>query len=133
MPVPGVWPGFPGGLPAPIPGPGTSKVPIGPTMPVSIFPRQVRWGEPLVVQGPFQAMAQGQVLVRFVGAPAQSMAMQGPAGGSVQVPIGAESGVVTVEQDGRTVGSAYVTVTPAAPALREPRGHRAWKNTGSLR
>lgn len=128
--LPGGFPGGPGMLPGPIPGPGTSSAP-GPTMAASIFPTSgLRWGDVVNVQGPFGAMMQGQVLVRFTGAPAQAIALQGPFGGSAQVPVGAESGAVTIEVNGRVVGSSFASITPAAPVLGEPRGRHAWHNAG---
>ncbi len=135
---PQTFPGFPGGLPGPVPGPGSPGIPIGApvaTVPAALFPTTLQWGDVVNVTGPFAGKFQGQVLVRFVGAPAQAIAMAGPYGGSVVVPDGAQTGACTVEVDGRTVFSANCVIREATTVGR-PREHAAiesWKNVGTGR
>lgn len=96
------FPGFPGGLPGPVPahrGPG----PIGPTMGASLFPTHTRVGDVVNVTGPFAGLMQGQVRVKFQGAPWVYPSMQGPFSASVTVPPGAQNGLCEIEANGRRI------------------------------
>jgi len=126
-------------LPFGIPGPGTPGIPPGaqaPTQPAGLFPTNVKVGDVVNVTGPFSGTFQGQVLVRFAGAPAQAIAMMSPFGGSVVVPEGAQTGACTVELDGRTIFGTNCVVSQGlsgggAPARApEHAAVRAWKNFG---
>lgn len=88
-------------------------------MPAALFPTTVRVGDVVNVQGPFAGKFQGQVVVRFAGAPPEAIALTGPFGGSVQVPEGATTGACTIELDGRIVYGGHCTVTAATPVARE--------------
>lgn len=128
---PGMFPGFPGGLPGPVPGPDSPGF-IGPVLgpAASLFPTNVKWGDVVSVMGPFAGKFQGQVVVRFEGAPPMSVAMQGPYGGSVIVPDGAQTGACTIELDGRQVFGTNCVVTPTVggPKPREHTDIESWKH-----
>lgn len=85
-----------------VPGPMS---PMGMSMPASLFPTNVKWGDVVTVQVPPDPMGlhQGSILVRFQGVPAIAPDMMSNYGGSVVVPVGAETGACTIEVDGRTV------------------------------
>lgn len=85
-----------------VPGP-MSPQPMGPGM-ASLFPTNVKWGDVVTVQiQPQMGTHQGSILVRFQGVDAIAPDMMSPYGGSVVVPVGAETGACTIEVDGRTV------------------------------
>ena len=135
--MPGGFPGFPGGLPGPVPGPGSPGIgPVGPSMPAGLFPTTVKWGDVVNVTGPFAGKFQGQVIVRFAGAPSVAPALTSPFGGSVVVPDGAQTGACTIEVDGRTVFGTNCVVSGSTGFVERParapehRGFRAWHNVG---
>ena len=81
--------------------------------------------------GPFAGKFQGQVVVKFQGAPAEAIAMTGPYGGSVVVPEGSETGLCTIEMDGRQLFGTNCVVSPTGPLPQarpqEPRSAPSWK------
>lgn len=125
------------GAPGPVPPPPSGTVP-GPTMPAQLFPTNLRWGDVVNVTGPFQGLFQGQVRVKFTGAPWQAPTMQGPFSASVIVPEGAQTGECAIEINGRRAFGTQCVITPAtgfrgqrvAPSVG-PYGE-AWKNYGDL-
>lgn len=120
------------GMPIPIqaPGPGVP----GPMMPTSIYPTSnLRWGDPITVTGPFAGQFQGNVRVKFAGAPWQAPAILGPFQATVQVPDGAQTGACVVEINGRVAFGTQCSVVPGGALrgrLSERRGTRAWKDFG---
>ncbi len=122
----------PFGMPMPIqaPGPGIP----GPTMPSSIYPTtNLRWGDPVTVTGPFAGQFQGNVRVKFAGAPWQAPAILGPFQATVQVPDGAQTGACVVEINGRVAFGTQCSVVPGGALrgrLAERKDTRAWKDFG---
>jgi hypothetical protein len=118
-----------------VPGPASPGHPT-PSMPASLFPTTVKWGDVVTVQGNFAGKFQGQVVVRFAGVPAQAIAMMSPYGGSVVVPEGAQTGACQVEVDGRVVFGANCVISkglsggPLPAQAPEHAAVRAWKNYG---
>jgi hypothetical protein len=102
----------------------------------SIFPTSLRWGDVAMISGSFQGISQGQIRVKFQGAPWQAPALLGPFSASVVVPDGSETGLCAVEVDGRQVFGANCVITPASTVggqVMRPREHKAiesWKNYG---
>lgn len=130
---PGWFPGGPGGLPGPI---SRAAGPVGPTMPTSIFPTHTRVGDVVTITGPFGALGQGQVRVRFNGTSWLSPRMMGPATASVVVPAGAQTGVCEVEIGGRRVAGANCVIDRGTQRIGRPshkgRSVRAWTQKGEL-
>lgn len=119
-----------GGLPGPVPIPKSG--PMGPATPASLFPTSnLKWGDVVNVTGPFQGLFQGQVRVKFAGAPWQAPAITGPFSASVMVPKGAQTGICAIEINGRRVFGRQCTVQPSKQAMpREMRGREAWHDFG---
>ncbi|MBT8452976.1 MAG: hypothetical protein KJO40_13490 [Deltaproteobacteria bacterium] len=122
-------------MPTGVPGPASPMHPT-PAMPASLFPTNAKWGDVVTVQGNFAGLHQGEVLVRFAGAPAQAIALTSAYGGSVVVPQGAQSGACQVEVQGRQVfgGSCVISEGRSGPSLPaqapEHAAVRAWKDFG---
>jgi hypothetical protein len=115
-----------------VPGPGGPMMgPFGvlpASMPASLFPTAVKQGDVVQVGGPFQGAFQGQVVVRFAGAPGQAIELLSPYGGSVVVPPSARSGACTVELNGRTIFSTNCVVGSSDAAhAPQHRGAAAWR------
>lgn len=132
----GDGPFFPGGLPGPVPPPPGGVVP-GPTMPANIFPTQgLRWGDVVNITGPFQSLFQGQIRVKFSGAPWQAPAIQGPFSASLIVPDGARTGECAIEINGRRAFGTQCGITPASTTngqVVRPGEHKdiqSWKDFG---
>ena len=126
------WQGAPGPVPPP---PGGTVA--GPTMPAQLFPTSnLRWGDVVNVTGPFQGLHQGQVRVKFTGAPWQAPTMQGPFSASVIVPEGAKTGECAIEINGRRAFGTQCVIVPATGYKGQkvaPRGGpygEAWKDFG---
>ena len=116
-------PGMPGGAPM---GP-FSPAPIGPTMPVSIFPNSGRRGDPITIAGPFGGLGPtGQLRVKFAGSRWQYPNIIGAAQASVRVPRDAETGRVYVEINGRTVSSPHFTIRGESPLKAKKRWKEPW-------
>jgi hypothetical protein len=96
----------------------------------------VKVGDVVNVTGPFAGKFQGQVIVRFAGAPGVAPAITGPFGGSLVVPHEAETGACTIEVDGRIVHGASCVVSKGLSGGRAParapeqRWARGWKGVG---
>jgi len=104
------FPGFPGGLPGPVPAHrGAVPVKFGGA---NIFPKQFRVGDVVDVTGPFAGLIQGQVRVKFTGTSWLSPVLQGPASASIVVPQGARTGLCEVEVNGRRVFGTNCVVDP---------------------
>jgi len=117
-------------MPIQAPGPGIP----GPTMPSSIYPTSnLRWGDPVTVTGPFAGQFQGNVRVKFAGAPWQAPAILGPFQATVQVPDGAQTGACVVEINGRVAFGTQCSVVPGGALrgrLSERQDTRSWKDFG---
>ena len=109
-------------------------VTVGPTMPYGLFPTQVSWGDVVNVTGDFRGQIQGQVRVKFQGAPWMAPSIQGPFAAAVTVPEGAESGECAIEVNGRRVFGANCVVTKRTGAQAAmPTGQKdfpTWHNFG---
>lgn len=121
------WQGGPGPVPPP---PGGTVA--GPSMPAQLFPTDnLRWGDVVNVTGPFQGLFQGQVRVKFTGAPWHAPSMQGPFSASVRVPEGSETGECLIEIDGRRVFGTQCTISPSTGSAPKRGPYpEAWKNFG---
>jgi hypothetical protein len=91
----------------------------------------VRWGDVVSVMGPFAGKFQGAVVVKFAGARAEAIALTSAYGGSVIVPEGAETGLCSIELDGRQVYGTNCVVSPTGPnpqaRPKELKDMRSWK------
>jgi len=101
-------------------------------MPTQLFPTSnLKPGDVVNVTGPFQGLFQGQVRVKFTGAPWQAPSMQGPFSASVRVPDGAETGECAVEINGQRVyGTQCSIVGPGNAKPASGPYPEAWQNFG---
>ena len=111
----------------------------GPAMPANIFPtNNLRWGDPVNVTGNFSGLMQGQVRVKFAGAPWQAPAIMGPFSATVQVPEGAQTGECLIEVNGQQVFGSQCSVVPGVsitkphPVLGVRKNTAAWQNYGDM-
>lgn len=116
----------------PGPRPGAPLIPPG-TPPAAtqaaIFPTNVKVGDVVQVTGPFGAVEQGRVVVRFAGAEPQAIFLNGPWGGSAVVPDDAVTGACEVELDGRVIfGTTCNVIRERASAAPEHRGKEHWSS-----
>lgn len=120
------WQGAPGPMPPPqnIPGPAGPAAALFPTS-------NLKAGDVVNVTGSFQGLHQGQVRVKFAGAPWQAPSMQGPFSASVLVPQGAETGECLIEVNGRIVFGRQCSVVQERFAGAKPRDrYGAWEDFG---
>lgn len=83
--------------------PTREDVPAGPSVSYSMFPTNVRVGDPVTITGPFSGKAGHQIRVRFTGSQWLYPSMQTPVTGSVLVPASAQNGVCEIEVNGKRV------------------------------
>lgn len=86
-------------------------------LPVDIFPKIARPGEPVTITGPFGSQFGEEIRVKFEGGPWQYPTLLGPSTATVTVPLSAKNGPCEVEVNGRTRFSGQCFINPPGGAL----------------